>query len=105
MINTNTGEPNLDANTRGLLDLIGQLQKVDILRGRQLTGIDLAAATDVDVPHLLGRAWRGWIVVDTTGATSAGRIDGSLAEYDHAKFLRLKATGYGATITVSLWVF
>lgn len=105
MVNTNTGDAALDANTRGLLDMIKQLQDVALLRGRLIAGVELANAADVDIQHLLGRSWQGWIVVDTTGAAAAGRIDGTTAAYDASTLLRLRATGYGATITVALWVF
>jgi hypothetical protein len=107
VLNTNTGDKNLDGNTRELLNMIRGLQAIDVLKGRLVEGVDLANATDVDVAHLLGRAWKGWIVVDTYGASSAGRIDGTAptVDYDRAQYLRLRATGYGATITVSLWVF
>jgi len=105
MLNRNTGNKDLDGNTVNLDDRLKQLEASPLLRGRQIDDIALANATDVDVRHLLGREWTGWFVVDTTGAAAAGRIDGSTAAYDKASFLRLRATGYGATITVSIWVY
>jgi hypothetical protein len=105
VINTNTGNAALDGNTRELLNRIRLLEAVDILRGRLIEDVELANATDVDVQHLLGREFKGWAVVDLTGASTSGVIQRSTADYDHATTLRLTATGYGATITVSLWVF
>lgn len=107
MLNTNTGNRDLDNNTRELLGRLTTLEAIDILRGRLITGVELANATDVDVQHLLGREWRGWIVCDIYGAASTGRIMGTAptTDYDRSQFLRLQANGYGATITVALWVF
>lgn len=105
MINRNTGNKALDLNTIDLDDRLKLLEALALLGYRIITGVALANATDVDIRHRLGRAWKGWLVIDTTGATAAGRIDGTTATYDRTTFLRLRATGYGATITVALLVF
>lgn len=70
-----------------------------------IAGVTLAEGVATQVPHGLGRV--PTFVRESTprGAVSAGRIDeirdGSV---DRAKFVLLKATGYGATITVDVQV-
>ena len=62
---------------------------------------DQAITTAVtSVPHTLGRAYRGWIVVDKQGDARVWRSTASTA--DVTKFLALDCS---ANVTVSLWVF
>ena len=59
----------------------------------------------VNVPHRLGRAVRGWIVIDQTTASRVFRdpLPSSAATNpDPTLFLRLQSS---ATTTVKLWVF
>lgn len=105
LIKFSTGNADLDNNTIALSDRIDRLAALPLMGGRLLTGIDLAAAADVDVPHLLGRPFRGWFIADLLGAVTGGVVNRVNAAYDTKRFLRLNAVGYGATITVSLWVF
>lgn len=59
--------------------------------------------------HGLGRNLRGWIICDLTGPSSTGRIERIIPSasnaYDPTVELWLKATGYTATITVSVLCF
>ncbi len=104
MFSIQTGDPKLDANTIALRDELTKQGMVEILRGRRVPDIALANATNVDIRHGLGRPVKGWIMCDLTGATAAGVITRG-AVLDERTFLRLRAINYGATITVSLWVF
>jgi small basic protein len=100
-----TGNADLDNNTVALKDLIDRIKDIPLVGGRLITGIQLAAATNVDVPHLLGRPFRGWAVVDMLGAVTGGVINRVNAAYDTKRFLRLNAVGFGATVTIAMWVF
>ncbi len=61
--------------------------------------------TPKDVAHKLGRAYRGWFIIDRN-ADARIWVDPAVAgvdpNVDPTKFLRLDAS---ATVTVRLWVF
>jgi hypothetical protein len=56
------------------------------------------------IAHGLDRAWRGWTICNLEGPSSTGRIEHVKGE-NKTKFLQLKATGWGATITINVKVF
>lgn len=71
-----------------------------ILDGVLLKRIDLNAASTVDIPHKLSRAFQGWQILDQDGSAIIWRDAGSSS--DRAKFLPLKTS---ADVTVDIWVF
>lgn len=104
-----TGDRDLDGMLRQASDELRHLNDIPILNGVLIQDVDLANATDVLIRHRLNRRWRGWWVTNLEGATASGFIrhvpSVTASPYDLNHFLRLRATNYGATITVALWVF
>lgn len=100
-----TGDANLDQNVDAIADALDIFGRIAILRGRLIRGLSMGAGVDVDIVHQLGRAPVGWIVVDLVGPAATGRFERRDGVVDAKSILRLRATGWGATITVSLWVF
>jgi hypothetical protein len=102
MIKRNTGNPEVDANVVDLDDRLKALEAASLLRGRHVSGVTLAAGVAKKVRHQLGRTPLGYLNAGMTGAVAAGYINVISRDAD---FLELKATGYGATITLALWVY
>ena len=70
-----------------------------------LGAVELADGVETPVPHKLGKApgavWHSAV----RGSVTAGCIeDVRTGGYDRAKFVTLKASGYGATVTVDVIV-
>lgn len=78
---------------------LGQLSG-KLLSGNILEGIALDSASTVDVPHMLGRSYQGWIILDQDGSAIIWRDSGATS--DGTKFLPLKTS---ANVTVNIWVF
>jgi hypothetical protein len=77
---------------------------------RHIGDTALANAVIVKLKHGLGRRLRGWIVTDLRGPSTSGRIERILddalsTDADDGEDLWLKATGWGATITVRVLVY
>jgi hypothetical protein len=86
--------------TRAIADVaagLNELARLPLLDGALVEGRALST-TPVDVPHGLGRTWRGWIVV----GKSANIDIWESGQRDRTRYLTLDASG---TVTVSLWVF
>ncbi len=73
------------------------LSSVELLNGRLITDVALTTSETL-VDHKLGRAYRGWIVVNKNANQDVYVANTGLTE----RFLKLTASG---TVTVSLWVF
>lgn len=66
--------------------------------------VTLADATLKQIAHGLGRPVT-FMVSPPRGAASTGRIvETRSTSYDRSKYVALTATGWGATITVDLWL-
>ena len=59
----------------------------------------VVTTSGTDVAHKLGRAWRGFLVINKTGAA----IIYSQPSVDEEKFIKLHSSS--GTQTISLWVF
>jgi hypothetical protein len=93
----------LEQVRRNFAEAIAELQQRP--DPRVLANITLQDGIATPVPHKLGRA-AAWVAPSAVrGASTSGRVeevrDGT---YDRTKFVTLKATGYGATITVDVVV-
>ena len=83
---------------------IDELQRQPAVKAR-IIEVTLVNATATPIAHGLGRAPVMVIPSAPRGATSAGRIDEVRSDStDRTKTVVLKATGYGATITLDLMV-
>lgn len=101
MIKRRTGNVDVDNN---IIDLDDRLQKVEqnaLLRGHAIAGVSLPNATPTAIRHHLGRVPLGFLEMGKTGAVAAGYINVVSRDVD---FLTLTATGFGATIVLSMWV-
>jgi hypothetical protein len=87
-------------------------QRIDEIAASPITGrriianVQLADGVDTPIPHGLGRA-ATWVKTSCPrGAPAAsGRVeDVRTTSHDRARFVVLKATGWGATITVDVEV-
>lgn len=105
MLRRKTGDGNLDQNTDSVSDALVIAGGVAIVRGRLIEGLSMPAGVDVDILHKLGRVPKGWIIVDNVGPAATGRFERRDDAVDRKLILRLRATGWGATIIVSVWVF
>lgn len=83
-----------------------ELGQIQILSGKQVARVELPNATTVRINHGLGRPVSGWFVTDIVGPTATGRIQRVVsAAAETERQLWIQANGWGATITVALWVF
>ena len=76
-----------------------ELDKLAILDGKLLENLSLSTAT-LDIPHKLGRKYRGYFIADLTADVRVYRDTTSTK--DPAVILPLKASG---TATAKVWVF
>lgn len=102
MIKRNTGHPDADNNVINLDDRLQKLEANALLRGRFIAGVSLLNAIATPIRHHLGRLPLGFLDAGKTGAVAAGYLNVTSADAD---FITLTATGFGATIVQSLWVF
>jgi hypothetical protein len=77
----------------------GELDGVDVLNGRLLEDVSLSTAT-ADIPHGLGRRYKGYFIADLTADVRVYRDTASTK--DPLVILPLKASG---TATAKVWVF
>jgi hypothetical protein len=90
---------------KGLLDRVqvnvrlfaDQLINIPLLDGVLLEDVALSTS-ETQVKHKLGRAYRGWIIVDKNAQQDVWVSSTAL----NKTFLSLTAAG---TVTVSIWVF
>lgn len=85
------------ALTKAVADFTRQLENNPLLGGRILADITVGTST-TNIPHLLGQAWKGWIVVkNSNGAT----VEQS-SQVDNLQYLSLFAS---APVVVNIYVF
>lgn len=96
-----TGDLNIDRIGDALRDIEVWLGNREILDGRLITGQVLTlGASGTTIPHLLGRAYKGYIIVRNTSSTMT-HCDQTTG-IDTAKFINIRTT---VTVTASIWVF
>ncbi len=78
--------------------LLNAVAAVPILSGVEVNGVAFGASLTLNIPHGLGRAWRGWLITDQDQPAQIYRS--SVANRE--KFLTLTADG---TVTINLWVW
>lgn len=84
---------------------VNAVTNIAILGGRQITNITMADSTNVMVRHGLGRRLQGWMVTRMAGVPiTAGCITEAVSD-DPTNHIILRATGYGQTMVVDLWVY
>ena len=93
-----------DRVRRNHAEAITELQSTPGAGARVLENVELADGVDTPVPHGLPRSPR-WVQASAPrGPASAGRIEEIRGSIDRSRAVTLRATGYGATITVDVLV-
>lgn len=93
-----------DRVRRNHAEAIAELQAAPAAGMRVIQDVELADGITTPIPHGLTRAPR-WVQVSCVrGASSTGRVDEIRATGDRQRAVYLRATGYGATITVDVQV-
>jgi hypothetical protein len=82
---------------------ISELQRLRIIGATVLTDIELENGVETLVAHPLGRRVAVFIS-PVRDASTSGRIEELRDGVDAKKFIKLKANGYGATVTVDVLV-
>lgn len=85
---------------------IRELQEAPASRGIVVEDLDLPEATNITIRHNFGRRARVF-VSPVRGSSSSGRITEivqNLATIDTNNATTLYATGFGATVTVDVWL-
>jgi hypothetical protein len=90
-------EPELSRVQANISLFTNTLVNKELLDGRLIEDVALST-TEVKVEHKLGRAVKGWIIVDKNAQQDIWKSATTLEK----RFLSLTAAG---TVTVSLWVF
>ncbi len=93
-----------DRSRRALEESVRELQDLPASSTRIIAGVELADGVERPIAHKLGRAPLFVRSSDPRGAVSTGRIEEIRGGYDRSQFVALKATGWGATITVDVEV-
>jgi hypothetical protein len=89
---------------RAHAEAIEELQGVPLVAAALIKDVSLADATDTPIAHGQGRPVLVF-VSPVRGASTSGRVtETRSATYDRSKFVVLRATGFGATVTVDLLV-
>lgn len=93
-----------EALRRTLLDAIQDLQGAALSIPEIVAGVSLPDGQVITVAHKLGRSPR-WVQASIPrGPVAAGYIEEIRDTADRTRYVALRATGYGATITVDLAV-
>jgi hypothetical protein len=103
------GDPDTDVAITEVRDVVNAIiTNTPPLDGKLFEGVVLADGVIYRLRHGLPRRAR-WMIADLAGCITTGRLErivpSTTNPYDPKVELWLKATGYGASITVSLWVF
>ena len=91
----------LDEVQRSVEDAVNPIASSEIIDGR-LLDVTLSVGVAKEIPHKLGRAYRGWLVVKRTGFT--GTVS-ELEPSDSTVYIKLKGSGYIGDGSISVWVF
>lgn len=94
------GSTAVERIVRAVIDSLNLIVR-DVRRDVVIREVSLPDATDVTVTHGLGYGYEHVSVSPVTGASSSGRIEIRTSP-NAAKFVVLRATGFGATVTVDL---
>lgn len=97
-------DKNTDRAIEDIRDLLDAVSESPIANGIHIADVELVDGVAKDVFHGLGRRYQNFLYGSVEGATSSGRIQ-RVAGADDFRFVRIQADGWGATITVRLWVY
>jgi len=105
LVQTRLADPALERVRQDHAAAIGELQGLPCVALRVVTDVELADGIETPVAHGLGRPAL-WVRESAPrNASTTGRVDEiRTGSADRRKFVVLKATGFGATITVDVAV-
>jgi hypothetical protein len=92
-------DPLLEKVRRDMFEAIRELQRMQPV---VVKNVSLPDGEEIHVPHNLGRIPEFVGESCIRGALNAGRVETSTNNVDRTKYVKVTATGYGATITVDL---
>lgn len=105
-ISPRVDDPDVDRVLRDLERRLRAIESAPIVQGNFIKGVELANNTEVNVSHKLGRTPNGVLVTPVQGASTSGRIiEQRGTSVDRSRFVQLLAVGFGATVTVDVWVY
>jgi hypothetical protein len=91
-----------DRVRRNHAEAIGELQGRPLVGANIVGDVSLADGVATSVAHGLGRPARFVVASAPRGAVTSGRIEEVRGTHDRAKYVVLKASGWGATIVVDV---
>lgn len=96
-------DPDAERVRRSVEDAILELQGMPCASTVIVQDVSLPDATEVVVPHRLGRRPRIVLVSPPRSPSTSGRIEEiRTGSHDRTKVVVLKASGFGATVTVDV---
>ena len=97
-------DPTLERVRKNLVDAVRELQGVPVSQGVLLRDVELEDGVETPVAHGIGR--RAVVLTSPPrGPSSSGRLEElRSSEYDPTRYALLKASGFGATVTVDIAV-
>ena len=98
------GDPIADQVRRSHAAAIAELQASPFAEPGYIPDVQLANGVPTAIAHGLGRTPKLVLVSPVRGAASSGRIEEIRDANDRTQVVVLKATGYGATVTVDVGV-
>lgn len=105
LTNTRLPEPTAERVRQEHAAAILELQRLLAVGLRVVRNVELEDGIETPIAHGLGRAPTWCAPSAPRGPSTSGRIEEVRSgDYDRAKVVVLKASGYGATVTVDLAV-
>ncbi len=103
LIQVHLPDPTLERVRQDLVAAVDELQSMPLAAARVVSGVVLADGVATPVAHGLGRP-ATWVRESCPrNPISTGRVEEiRTGSHDRSKFVVLKATGWGATITVDI---
>jgi hypothetical protein len=103
-ISLKSDDGDADRVRRSHAEAIGELQGRPMAAANIVEGVSLADGVATSIPHGLGRPAKFVTPSAPRGPSTSGRIEEIRGTHDRNKYVVLKASGYGATITVDVLV-
>lgn len=103
-IDDKTSPTDLERIRRNIIDALRELQQLPVVATIHKADVNLADGETTHISHGLGRNPTMVVISPPRGASTSGRIEEVRSGIDRKKYVALKATGWGATITVDVEV-
>ncbi len=105
IVNITLADPTLERMRQEIVEAIRELQTVPFIGARVISNVELEDGVETLIPHSLGRPPRWVRESSPRGAVSTGRVEEvRTGTHNRSTHFVLKATGWGATITLDVVV-